>query len=149
MDLSKFRTFLDNTVFNQANILLNPRYLDMEKFRTVVLDNFNTFVSSELAISRSEHTNPIVMVVSEESNDDDEHIDVSVCGDKPNNRKQSAYVFIDGKNVHWSDAALMSAKELAKLVKKYNRDYPQNKVPRSLRKSTKDVITHIWGVECS
>ena len=66
MDLSKFRTFLDNTVFNQANILLNPRYLDMEKFRTVVLDNFNTFVSSELEISRKEHTNPILMVVSEE-----------------------------------------------------------------------------------
>lgn len=150
METTKFRTFLDSIVFNQANILLNPRYLDMEKFRTVVLEQFNSFVRSEQEHLGQQHTNSIVMVVSEEKDDanDDEHIDVSVCGDVPENTKKSAYVLIRGRNVHWSDAALMSSKELSKLVKRYNKEYPCNAVPKNLRKSHKDVITHIWGVKC-
>jgi len=138
MDPELFRQFVEKTILEDAKPILNLRYLDMEKYRKYVMTQMDQFLDK--------HTKNSSLCMKRENLQD--KIDVSVCGDIINeNTQKSAYVTIKGKQIHWSDAALLDTSKLMRLVRRYNREHPTHKIPRHLRKSSSDVIRHIWNIQ--
>ena len=143
MDPKLVRDFIQNTILDQAKPILNLRYLDMEKYRKFVLIKLETFLDEH----NKKQNEPLILSMKKEENEQDK-IDVSICGNIINeNTEKSAYVQIKGKKIHWSDAALMDTSKLMRLCRRYNKEYPSHKIPRHMRKSSNDIIHHIWNIK--
>jgi len=143
MDATIVRNFIEKTILEESKPILNLRYLDMEKFRKFVLIQLDRFLDEQT----KNQNNSVILSMKRDTLEDDK-IDVSVCGDIINdNTQKSAYVKIKGKQIHWSDAALMDSNKLTRLVRRYNREHPNHKIPRHKQNSSNDVIHHIWKIK--
>lgn len=151
MDPKLVRDFIEKTILDEAKPILNLRYLDMEKYRKFVLINLDTFLDEH----NKKQNEPLILYMKKDEKEQDkidekeqDKIDVSICGNIINeNTKKSAYVKIKGKQIHWSDAALMDTSKLMRLGRQYNKEYPGHKIPRHMRKSCNDIIHHIWNIK--
>ena len=146
MDPKLVRDFIEKTILDEAKPILNLRYLDMEKYRKFVLIKLDTFLNEH----NKKQNDPLILCIKKDGSDEneDDKIDVSICGNIINeNTKKSAYVQIKGEKIHWSDAALMDTAKLMRLGRRYNREYPGHKIPRHMRKSSNDIIHHIWNIK--
>jgi hypothetical protein len=142
MDPNTIRSFIEETILEEAKPILNLRYLDMEKYRKYVLISLDKFLEKH----NIPQNNTVILTIKKDEIENDK-IDVSVCGDiKTETTKKSAYITIKGKQFHWSDAALMDTSKLMRLGRRYNREHPTHKIPSHKRKSNSDVIHHIWNI---